>query len=136
MHKITMGTRLALAVAALLSISCQSAPETNLADTSSTAPPLHLYILMGQSNMAGRGTVEAIDSQPHPRVFALKSNNEWGPATEPLHWDKPERIGVGPGYAFGRAMAEQDPSVQIGLIPAAVGGSSIRACRLACKLAS
>jgi hypothetical protein len=115
-----------VAVAALFSLACGTAPQPS-ADADSSQPPLHLYLLIGQSNMAGRGTVEAIDSQPHPRVFALKLNHEWGPASEPLHWDKPERIGVGPGFAFGRAMADQNPSVRIGLIPAAVGGSSIRA---------
>jgi hypothetical protein len=36
-------------------------------------------------------------------------------------------VGVGPGFAFGRAMAEAHPSVRIGLVPGAVGGSSIRA---------
>jgi hypothetical protein len=90
-------------------------------------PPIWLFVLAGQSNMAGRGVVEALDSTPHLRVFALKQDGSWGPATEPLHWDKPAIIGVGPGYAFGRAMAERFPEVRIGLIPTAVGGSSIRA---------
>lgn len=90
-------------------------------------PPLWLFVLAGQSNMAGRGEVEAIDSTPHPRIFALQEDGSWGPATEPLHWDKPKIVGVGPGFAFGRAMAEQYPDIRIGLIPTAVGGSSIRA---------
>ena len=33
--------------------------------------------------------------------------------------------GLGQGFAFGRAIAEANPGVRIGLIPAAVGGSSI-----------
>ena len=90
-------------------------------------PPLWLFVLAGQSNMAGRGAVETIDSTPHPRVFALREDGTWGPASEPLHWDKPKIVGVGPGFAFGRAMAEAYPEVRIGLIPTAVGGSSIRA---------
>lgn len=89
-------------------------------------PPLHLYLLAGQSNMAGRGEVGEIDETPYPRVFALKKDMSWGPATEPLHWDKPEIVGVGPGFAFGRAMADAKKTVRIGLIPAAAGGSSIR----------
>ena len=88
---------------------------------------LHLYLLAGQSNMAGRGAVEAIDRAPHPRVFALNSALEWVQAAEPLHFDKPNIVGVGPGFAFGRAMADAKPNVRIGLIPGAVGGSSIRA---------
>jgi hypothetical protein len=34
-------------------------------------------------------------------------------------------VGVGPGLAFGKAMAEANPDVTIGLIPCAVGGSPI-----------
>ncbi len=93
----------------------------------SSEPPLDLYLLAGQSNMAGRGPVEQIDRTPQPRVFALNSAMEWAPAKEPLHFDKPDIVGVGPGFAFGRAMAAANPNVRIGLIPAAVGGSSIRA---------
>ena len=95
----------------------------------SAEPPLHLYLLAGQSNMAGRGDVEESDRTPAPNVFALDSTMVWGPAKEPLHFDKPDIIGVGPGFAFGRAMAEAKPGVRIGLIPGAVGGSSIRAWR-------
>ena len=121
------GLSFAAALAVLYSLACGSGPQSSGETESTSQPPLHLYLLIGQSNMAGRGAVESVDSQPHPRVFALKSTAAWGPASEPLHWDKPERIGAGPGFAFGRAMADRDPSVRIGLIPAAVGGSSIRA---------
>jgi len=85
----------------------------------------HLYILAGQSNMAGRGKVETQDTQPHPRVFALNQDGQWQPATEPLHFDKPNIAGVGPGLAFGKAMAEYKKKVRIGLIPCAAGGSPI-----------
>lgn len=108
----------------LLLIGCGSQPP---APETKAEPRLWLFVLAGQSNMAGRGPVEAIDSTPHPRVFALKQDGSWGPAAEPLHWDKPDIAAVGPGYAFGRAMAERFPDVRIGLIPTAVGGSSIRA---------
>jgi hypothetical protein len=77
--------------------------------------------------MAGRGDVEELDRTPIPNVFALDANMNWGPAKDPLHFDKPDIVGVGPGFAFGRAMAEAHPGVRIGLIPGAVGGSSIRA---------
>ncbi len=87
----------------------------------------HLYLLAGQSNMAGRGTVETVDKTPRPRVWALNKTNEWVLAIEPLHFDKPTVVGVGPGLAFGKLMAAQDTSVFIGLIPAAAGGSAIDA---------
>ena len=96
------------------------------------APPaakaqFHLYLLAGQSNMAGRGVVGEEDRTPHPRVLMLNDQEEWVPAVEPLHFDKPKVAGVGPGLAFGRAMAEAHPGAIIGLIPCAVGGTPISA---------
>lgn len=84
----------------------------------------HLYLLAGQSNMAGRGTVSEQDKQPHSRVFVLNRLNRWAPAVDPLHFDK-SWAGVGPGLTFGKVIAEADPNVTIGLIPCAVGGSPI-----------
>ncbi len=94
-------------------------------ETPVSEPPLDLYLLIGQSNMAGRGTVEPQDLQPHPRVLTLNKDNRWVPAVDPLHFDKPA-AGVGPGGTFGRTMADQDLSARVGLIPCAVGGTSIR----------
>lgn len=88
---------------------------------------LDLYLLIGQSNMAGRGIPEGPDLLPHPRVWMLNQTGKWVPAVEPIHFDKPKVIGTGPGFAFGRAMADAYPDRQIGLIPCAVGGSSIDA---------
>ena len=86
---------------------------------------MQLFLLAGQSNMAGRARVEAQDSVVNPRVMRLAKDSTWVPAVDPLHWDKPAIIGVGPGRAFGLAITARDPSVRVGLIPAAVGGSPI-----------
>ncbi|MDF7809513.1 sialate O-acetylesterase [Pontiellaceae bacterium B12219] len=86
--------------------------------------PMDLYLLIGQSNMAGRGPVEEQDQEIHPRVLTLNKQNEWVPAVDPIHFDK-KGAGVGPGRSFGLEMAKHDPSVTIGLIPCAVGGTSI-----------
>ncbi len=83
-----------------------------------------VYLCAGQSNMAGRGAVTEADRQIHPRVFALGADDEWGPATDPLHFDK-AFAGVGPALTFGRVLAEADDTVEIGLVPCAVGGSSV-----------
>lgn len=90
-------------------------------------PPqnMPIFLLIGQSNMAGRGKIEAEDKVPHPRVFVLNKELAWGPAADPLHFDKPERIGTGLGKTFGTVVAEADPHSVVGLVPAAFGGSAL-----------
>lgn len=89
------------------------------------AKEIHLYILAGQSNMAGRGTVDAIDTLVNPHIFMFNKTEEWVPAKEPLAFDKPKVAGVGPGFAFANALFRADPSADIYLIPCAVGGTRI-----------
>lgn len=86
---------------------------------------LELYLLIGQSNMAGRGQVEDQDLKEHSRVWTLDKQNQWVLAVDPIHFDK-KQAGVGPGRTFGIRMAEHTRSANIGLIPCAVGGTSIR----------
>jgi hypothetical protein len=83
-----------------------------------------IFLLVGQSNMAGRGKVEEEDLKPHPHVFKLDKQGTWVPAIDPLHYDKTV-AGVGLGLTFGRAVAEAFPDDVIGLVPCAVGGTSI-----------
>ena len=85
----------------------------------------HLYLLAGQSNMAGRGKIAEQDTTTHPRVYVLNQENEWVLAKDSFHFDKPNIVGVGPGLTFGKIMADQNPNVRIGLIPCAAGGSPI-----------
>lgn len=97
----------------------------------SVPPPakekLKLYLLMGQSNMAGRGIMEKEDLTPHPRVFLLNSSNQWEVAIEPITRYEPKKTpGVGPGLAFGKAMADADQEMAIGLVPCAVGGTQLK----------
>lgn len=84
----------------------------------------HLFLLIGQSNMAGRGKVEQQDKTPHPRVLMLNKTNQWVAAIDPIHFDKPA-AGVGLGKTFGQIIAETNPSISVGLIPCAVGGSPL-----------
>jgi len=84
-----------------------------------------LYLLAGQSNMAGRGTLQAQDGQVHPRVWSLDRSGLWVPAVDPIHFDKPGVVGVGPGRSFGLAMAAARQQATVGLVPCAVGGTSI-----------
>ena len=85
----------------------------------------HIYLLAGQSNMAGRGKIEQQDTTAHPNVYVLNKNNQWQLAIDPLHFDKPKIVGVGPGLTFGKIMADYKKGIKIGLVPCAVGGSPI-----------
>jgi len=113
-------TRMALAAAMLLAGPVSSAEPLKL-------PPkekFHLFLLVGQSNMAGRGAVEEQDKRPHPRVLMFNKAGQWAPAVDPLHFDK-SVAGTGLGKTFGIRIAEADPTICVGLIPCAVGGSPI-----------
>ena len=83
-----------------------------------------LVVLAGQSNMAGRGVPKPEDRVAHPRVVMLDRRGEWVPCADPIHYDVGE-AGVGPGKAFAEALAESDPSIVVGVVPCAVGGSPI-----------
>ena len=85
----------------------------------------HLFVLVGQSNMAGRGQVEPQDLEKHPRVLVFSKDDGWKPAIAPLHFDKPKVVGVGLGRSFGIEIAAADPDITVGLIPCAAGGSPI-----------
>ncbi len=91
---------------------------------------LHLFLLIGQSNMAGRGIVEVQDKTSHSRVLMLSKENKWVHAVDPMHFDKPV-AGVGLGKTFGEVVADATQGVTIGLVPCAVGGSPIDSWNLA-----
>ena len=90
-------------------------------------PPkdLQLFLLIGQSNMAGRGVLEARDKEPAAHIYMLTKELEWKPAMDPLHFDKPDIAGVGLGRSFARELLKSNPAASIGLIPAAFGGTSL-----------
>ena len=97
------------------------AQQTEKPDTN-----FHLYLLVGQSNMAGRAPMDDTSKQTNPQILMLDKNNRWVPATDPVHFDKPAVAGVGPAISFAKAMTVGRPDMKIGLIPCAVGGSPIR----------
>ena len=86
-----------------------------------------VYLLAGQSNMAGRGVVEDQDTRPKLGVLCLDKDNRWAPARDPMHFDKPDIAGVGPGLTFGRIMAggDMDNRQFTGLVPCAFGGTPL-----------
>lgn len=87
---------------------------------------LDLYILIGQSNMAGRGPITPeIATEHDDRVYMFTKDKQWVIAKHPVHFDKPRVAGVGPGLTFGITIAHAYPQAKIGLIPCAVGGTPI-----------
>ena len=121
-----MNPKLILSIlVSLLLVGCANLGHVADNDAEGQGDQYDLYLLIGQSNMAGRGVVEQIDRTPHERVFMFGKAGTWLAATDPIHFDKPEVVGVGPGFSFGKAVACYDQTRKIGLIPAAVGGSSI-----------
>lgn len=85
-----------------------------------------VFILAGQSNMAGRGNVEAMDTITNPRILSINEKGEIVRAKEPLHFYEPKMKGTGCGLSFATELLASVPKdVTILLIPTAVGGSSI-----------
>jgi len=80
-------------------------------------------LLLGQSNMAGRGFLEDVPPIYNERVKMLR-NGRWQMMAEPIHFDR-HIAGVGPGASFAEAWTEDHPDETLGLIPCAEGGSSM-----------
>ena len=82
-----------------------------------------IYLLLGQSNMAGRGDLTQYNRLSTDRVEKLDKADRWVAATEPIHYDKPS-AGAGLGMSFARLVADAT-GAEIGLVPCAVGGSAL-----------
>ena len=80
-------------------------------------------LLIGQSNMAGRGFAEDVEPISDDRITMLNASNEWVKMQEPIHFDK-SAAGVGLAASFAKAFVETF-DCELGLIPAAMGGTSI-----------
>jgi hypothetical protein len=102
---------------------------------------LDLFLLMGQSNMKGRGVMPD-EPQRDPRLLMMHLRDDaWYLARHPLHLTGDARTfaghdnaGVGPGLAFAETLAARNPDSAIGLVPCAVGGSSIQLWQKGAKL--
>ena len=88
---------------------------------------LWVFILAGQSNMAGRGKIEPMDTIPDPRILTINKTGELILAKEPLHFYEPTLTGLDCGLSFGKELLKYIPdSISILLLPTAVGGSAIQ----------
>lgn len=102
---------------------------------------LDLFLLMGQSNMKGRGVMPE-DPKHDPRIVMMHlRDDQWYLARHPVHlvgdartFKGHDNAGVGPGLAFAELMAAADSQAAIALVPCAVGGSSIKLWQKGAKL--
>jgi len=85
---------------------------------------LNIFLLIGQSNMAGRGRLNEVPQLDHPQVFMFRAGR-WIAATEPLHTDKPPIAGIGLGMSFAVELIRAAGMAPVGLIPCAVGGTPL-----------
>ena len=93
---------------------------------------LDLYLLIGQSNMKGRGFMPD-EPKRDPRIVMMHLKDDaWYLARHPLHLTGDARTfagadnaGVGSGLAFAEVVAKRRPEARVGLIPSAVGGTPI-----------
>lgn len=103
--------------------------------TTTTTTTKNVFILAGQSNMAGQGGVpngaltfadkwdQVIppECESNPSILRLNPQLKWEEAHEPLHGN-----GIGPGMPFANSLLKRDPSIGvIGLVPTAFPGSFI-----------
>ncbi len=107
-------------ISILLCCSLHVAAQHKTPDTN-----VHIYLLIGQSNMAGRGQVDEESKKIDSQIIMLDSQNHWVHATDPVHFDKPA-AGVGPAISFAKAMVGNNKTLKIGLVPCAWGGSPIK----------
>jgi len=113
---------------ALLTFSIGLLSQLGFAQDNSS--PDKVFLLIGQSNMAGRAALEEGDDQPIPRVLLLDDQGKWIPATNPLNRFATDRKvlsmqRISPGFGFAKAISKAFPEATIGVISNARGGTSV-----------
>jgi hypothetical protein len=85
--------------------------------------PTDVFLLIGQSNMAGRGAMvpELKVSTERMLKWDIIDGKGWVEAVEPINQDRPF-AGANLASTFARTLADADKNVVIGLVPAAEGG--------------
>ena len=81
------------------------------------------FLLIGQSNMAGRGYINEVPAIVNEGILMLR-NGRWQMMAEPIHFDRPG-AGIGMAISFAAGFRADHPEVQVGLIPCADGGTSL-----------
>ena len=103
-------------------------PPTTPTPGNFTKETFDIYLLIGQSNMAGRGELNAEVSDTLQGVFLFNGEN-WEKAANPLNKYSTSRKAIsmqklGPGYTFSQTLAIET-NRGIGLVVNARGGTNI-----------
>ncbi|XOV90991.1 MAG: sialate O-acetylesterase [Bacteroidota bacterium] len=108
-------------------VSCCAEVDLDIAPSQSAIDGnVWVFLMAGQSNMAGRGTIESQDIITNDRIITLNADNEWVIAKEPLHFYEPSGAGLDCGMSFALELLKYIPdSITIAMVPCAVGGSSV-----------
>ena len=83
---------------------------------------IHSFLMIGQSNMAGRGLLDEAETIDTAHIKILR-NGRWQPMFRPINPDRPFS-GVNLAESFAEQYA-QTYGVDVGLIPCADGGTSL-----------
>ena len=81
------------------------------------------FLMIGQSNMAGRGYLHEVKPIVNERIVMLR-NGRWQMMAEPINCDR-SVAGISLAASFAEAWCHEYKEGQIGLIPCAEGGSEI-----------
>ncbi len=83
---------------------------------------IHSFLLIGQSNAAGRGFANEVESIKNEKISVLR-NGRWWPMYVPVN---PDRVtsGISLMESFADAYANEK-QVRVGIIPCADGGTSL-----------
>lgn len=95
---------------------------------SAMAGERQVFLLIGQSNMAGRAAISEEWKEPIPNV-TLWNGSDWEAAVPPYNRYAAQRkkifTGLNPGPSFAKAWRETLPEQETGIVCAARGGTSI-----------
>lgn len=93
---------------------------------------LYIYLVIGQSNMAGRGAIREEDkvSVEHCYLFTGDSKTPWVIATNPLNRYSSMRKDLkmqrlSPAFEFARSISAENPDNEVGIVMNARGGTKI-----------
>lgn len=121
--------KILVVLSVVLFYQCKSL-HNNVADNKSEK--MEIYLCIGQSNMAGRANIELQDKDSINNVLLFTNNDEklWEKAANPLNKystvrKKIEMQRLGPGYSFGKTIAQAREGKTIGLVVNAKGGTSV-----------